>query len=71
MKLSEYLSAAGQTATDFASKVGCEPSTITRVLKGERKPSVPLAVKIEEVTAGQVTPRDFIETPAPEQAGAA
>lgn len=63
MKLSEYLTTSGQKATDFASKIECEPSTITRILRGERKPSVSLAVKIEEMTAGQVTPRDFIDAP--------
>lgn len=72
MKLTEYLSAAGHSATDFAAILGCETSTVTRILKGERSPSVHLAVKIEEATGGQVTPKDFVsDEPAPTQAGAA
>lgn len=65
MKLNEYLAAEEQSATNFAVAVGCEPSTITRLVKGERKPSAELAVRIERATLGKVTVHDLVgcETP--------
>ena len=68
MKLSDYLSAAGQNATDFAAKIKCEPSTITRILKGQRGASVPLALKIEKATGGKVQPCDLLRPNATETA---
>lgn len=69
MKLSQYLETADKNATEFALLIGCDTSTITRILRGERGPSVHLAVKIEEATGGQVTPRDFVPSQAaPESA---
>lgn len=67
MKLSDYLSDPGRSATMLADEVGCEPSTITRVLRGERRPSIDLAVRIELATSGLVTVHD-LATPADEGA---
>ena len=55
MKLAEYLDQPNQTATALAAKVGCEVSTITRLAKGERSPSINLALRIERATSGIVT----------------
>ncbi len=63
MTLAEYLTTTTQSATVFAAQVGCEVSTITRILRGERGPSLELALKIENVTSGKVQPSDFLVTP--------
>jgi len=63
MTLTDYLSDAELSATEFASKVGCTTSTITRILRGERGPSLELALKIEAETKGKVSPKDFVPTP--------
>jgi plasmid maintenance system antidote protein VapI len=59
MKLTEYLDQPNQTATALAAKVGCEVSTITRLAKGERSPSIDLALRIERATSGLVTISDL------------
>lgn len=59
MQLTEYLSQPAHTATALAAKVGCEVSTITRLAKGERTPSIDLAFRIERATSGVVTMADL------------
>jgi transcriptional regulator with XRE-family HTH domain len=44
----------------LAAAVGCSPPNITRILKGE-SPSLDLAIRIERVTAGKVSPADFLQ----------
>lgn len=44
--LAKYLDANGIKPFTLAERLGCEPSTITRILKGQRKPSVDLARRI-------------------------
>ena len=58
MTLAEYLTTQN-TATALAAKVGCEVSTITRIAKGDRSPSIDLAVRIERATDGVVTVADL------------
>lgn len=72
MTLAEYLTE--QTATALAAKVGCEVSTITRIAKGDRSPSIDLAVRIERATDGAVTVADLAAaavavSPPAEEAG--
>ena len=57
MTLAEYLTE--QTATALAAKIGCEVSTITRIAKGDRSPSIELAARIERATDGAVTVADL------------
>ena len=64
MTLTDYLSKSALSATEFAGLIGCEPSTITRLCRGERGPSLELALKIEAATNGSVTPKDFISPEA-------
>lgn len=59
MTLTEYLNQPNQTATALARKVGCEVSTITRLAKRERAPSIDLALRIERSTGGAVTVADL------------
>ncbi len=52
--LRSYLAAKGMTATDLATRLGVRISTITRLLNGERGPSLSMALDIEKVTRGAV-----------------
>jgi 3,4-dihydroxy 2-butanone 4-phosphate synthase/GTP cyclohydrolase II len=60
MKLSAYLSREKLTAARFAGRIGAPASTITRILRGERSPTLEIMARIAEATAGAVTPNDFL-----------
>lgn len=60
MKLSDYLLSQNETAAAFAQRIDVAPSTITRILRGERLPRVDLALKIKKATTGAVIPEDFV-----------
>jgi hypothetical protein len=60
MKLSAYLASEGTTPTAFARQLGVAPSTITRMLKGDRGCGLLLAQRIEEATKGRVVTRDLV-----------
>lgn len=49
-KLADHLKATGKKPAALARELGVTPSTITRLVKGERKPSVTLAMKIASIT---------------------
>lgn len=55
LHLSNYLSDTGKKAAQFASELGVEPSTITRIVRGERRPSPDLAKRISDATGIPVT----------------
>lgn len=61
MDLAKYLNSSKRSASWLAASVGCETSTITRILRGERRPSINLAARIERATGGEVTISDFAE----------
>ena len=61
MKLSDYLERESLTASRFAAHLGVEPSTITRLINGERGCSLDLAIRIEHATDGEVAPRELIQ----------
>ena len=70
MKLDTYLSENKIRPTAFAVNIGVSPSTITRVLKGERSPGFDLVMKIKAATDGAVAADDWYEhiAPAPKAA---
>jgi transcriptional regulator with XRE-family HTH domain len=68
MKLAHYLDEKSLNATAFAAAVGVEPSTVTRLLRGERTPSLALAARIRAATEGKVTADDFLPAPASTEA---
>lgn len=49
-KLANHLSETGKRPAQLAQELGVEPSTITRILKGERRPSPDLAKRISDAT---------------------
>lgn len=60
MKLADYLEKYGVTPSRFASKAGLQPSTIIRILNGERPtPGIETLAKIMRASHGEVTPNDF------------
>jgi transcriptional regulator with XRE-family HTH domain len=60
MKLADYLAIRGVTPSRFASEAGLQPSTVIRILNGERPtPSIETLAKIMRASQGQVTPNDF------------
>ena len=44
--LAEFLEATGTTQATFAERVGVQQSLISRIVRGERTPSLGLAVRI-------------------------
>lgn len=60
MKLETYLSENGIKPTAFATEIGVAPSTITRLLRGERSPRLELMQAIKRATGGAVTADDFM-----------
>jgi transcriptional regulator with XRE-family HTH domain len=60
MKLSEYLILHHLTPSSFAERVGLRSrTTIHRYIRGERYPSAEILKRIEVLTGGLVTARDF------------
>lgn len=59
MKLETYLSDVGIKPTAFAAAIGVAPSTITRILRGERSPSLDLVMRIHAATEGKVRAEDW------------
>lgn len=48
--LIDYLRDAGKKPAAFAKELGVAPSTVTRIIKGERKPSFELSKRISGIT---------------------
>jgi transcriptional regulator with XRE-family HTH domain len=67
MKLETYLTQNQIKPSSFAAEIGVAPSTITRLLKGERSPRLDLIMLIKEKTGGLVTAEDFHEPLTPER----
>lgn len=59
--LSLFLNATGERLSAFAVRIGRSPSTLSRVLSGQRDPSVDLARDVEAGTGGRVTKLQFLE----------
>jgi transcriptional regulator with XRE-family HTH domain len=60
MTLHDFLQSTGQTPSAFASRLSVAPSTVSRWLSGDRRPSLAVMVRISEITDGAVTAADFM-----------
>jgi transcriptional regulator with XRE-family HTH domain len=69
MKLADYLAERKITPSRFAADVGVPASTISRILSGDRSPSMQILAKINSATNGAVTPNDFLPEPSAETSG--
>ncbi|WP_411033815.1 hypothetical protein [Shinella sp. BYT-45] len=69
--LSMYFAESGEKLSTFAVRIGRAPSTLSRVLSGQRDPSVDLARDVERGTNGKVSKLQFLEICLAAQDGAA
>ncbi len=69
MKLDQYLTQHDLTDAAFAEKVGRSQSSINRIRRGETRPDWKTMERIVEVTGGDVSPNDFLDSDAPELIG--
>ena len=60
MPLAEWIREMGYTQRLVARRLGVSPSTLSRLLKGERSASASLMRRVFELTEGQVTPTDLV-----------
>lgn len=60
MKLETYLTENKIKPATFAASLDVAPSTITRIIRGERTPRIDLIAKIQTATGGKVTVHDFM-----------
>jgi transcriptional regulator with XRE-family HTH domain len=63
MKLADYLSAKQMADADFATAIGVTRQAVHRYKTGERMPEWPVLARIKDVTAGEVSPDDFLQSP--------
>ena len=66
--LQTYLARSNTKPITLAAALNVEPSTVTRILKGDRKPSVDLARRIAAITGlsmSDLRPDIFEPVPAP------
>jgi predicted transcriptional regulator len=61
MTLEQYLAEKQIKPVAFAASISVAPSTITRILRGERTPRIELISKIKHATGGVVTADDWME----------
>ena len=60
MRLREYLRSAEISQTRFAAQVGVRQATICRYILGEQVPSVPIVVRIRDLSGGAVGLDDWL-----------
>lgn len=60
MTLEQYLKDTGIRPVAFATSIGVAPSTITRILRGERSPGVDVIAKIKAGTGDRVGFEDWL-----------
>lgn len=70
MKLEQYLTDNQIKPVAFATSIGVSPSTITRIIRGERSPGIELIAKIMDETGGKVAFEDWLTSVAPDLAEA-
>jgi transcriptional regulator with XRE-family HTH domain len=59
MTLSDWLELQRISDVAFARTLGVAQSTVLRLRRGHRRPSLALAEKIDAITKGAVTPNDW------------
>jgi len=59
MKLKQYIRQARMTQTQFAKQTGLSLSSVSRIISGERQPSLRVMQIIYQVTNGKVKADDF------------
>ena len=60
MRLAEFLRLTATPQAKFAAQVGVRQATISRYILGEQVPSVPIVVKIRDLSGGAVGLDDWL-----------
>jgi transcriptional regulator with XRE-family HTH domain len=60
MRLEDWMTATKATDQALATKLGVDRSTISRIRRGKRVPSVEIMRAIHEATSGAVSANDFV-----------
>lgn len=60
MTLEQYLKETSTKPVAFAASIGVAPSTITRIIRGERSPGIDIIAKINAGTGGKVRFEDWL-----------
>jgi len=72
MQLSEWLQKHGVSQDEFADRIKCDRTSVTRYVNGRRMPRREVLARIVAETSGAVTANDFLApeytTRAPSQA---
>ena len=63
MKLHDWLAEHDKTAAWLAERTGLSASYLSRLIEGERSPSIETCAKIAEATGGAVTANDYMPEP--------
>ena len=63
-KLGEWVDANGWTRQQLAESLGIALGSATRLCSGARRPSLEMAIQIEDLTEGAVSVRSWLEVPA-------
>lgn len=63
MKLDEYLGKVGIEVPLFAKQLGVTAETVRTIIRGNRDIRLSVALLIEELTYGKVSPRDLMTAP--------
>ncbi|WP_406870605.1 helix-turn-helix transcriptional regulator [Thioclava sp. 'Guangxiensis'] len=58
-KLRAYITGRSLTLEAFAKSVGCSTVHISTIVRGKKRPSLDLAIAIEDATSGEVRAIDF------------
>jgi transcriptional regulator with XRE-family HTH domain len=64
MTLDAWLKKTKIRQEDFGKMVGLRQPAVSLILNGRRKPDLKLVAKIEQITKGQVTFRDWVREAA-------
>ncbi|MGY4224398.1 transcriptional regulator with XRE-family HTH domain [Bradyrhizobium sp. USDA 4503] len=67
MKLSDWIAREGLSHQEVGDRIGKSQAAVSRYAAGKRMPDEETLIKIFEVTAGEVTPNDFVDLPVIEQ----
>ena len=63
MELSDYMKAVGLQDKETAAQLGVGRSCITQIRLRTKQPSLDLAVRIIEWSAGAITPAELLKAP--------
>tara|TARA_R110002020_G_scaffold474099_3_gene704524 strand:- start:663 stop:872 length:210 start_codon:yes stop_codon:yes gene_type:complete len=61
--LKDFLNSSGLSQRAFAEQVGIDPSYLSLLVSGQKRPSLKLAVSIEKATGGKVPCVSWVPDP--------